>query len=89
VNLLGRVSQLDSIKRMALRAYLDHGEFPKLQVVRKLIELKLMHPGPEFGVREGVRDAVALYERDQRRVHVLSAAQVHTALKARKDCPIL
>lgn len=83
------VSNLDSVERMALRAYIDHGRLPKLQVLRALIGKRLIRPGPAFGLCAGVAEAVAAWEREQRRVHLLNAEQLERAIRARRDPVIL
>lgn len=78
------VSNLSTIDRMALRAYLDHNSLPKLQVVRRLIGLGLMHPGPYFSLVAGVREAVERYERERKRVNLLDPGKILRALRCRK-----
>ncbi len=83
------VSRLDSIHRMALRAYIDHGKLPKLQVVRGLVELKLIGPGPHFLLLPRVVEVVAACERERARRHTSSPSDIERAIRARKEPAIL
>lgn len=82
------IQGLSSIERMALRAFIDHGQIPKITVMHKLVQLRLITPGPLFELQAGVIDAVVEYERDTRRRHLSDPEQILRALRARRDPPI-
>ncbi len=79
---------LNPVEYRDLREYATHGIMPRLQTLGRFIQVGVVEAGT-FSIRDGVREAIAVREREKKQVHLLNGEQMERAVRARKDCPIL
>lgn len=82
-----RLKALNPVEYADLRQFAVQGIMPRLRTLGKFIQAGLIYPRT-FTLCAGVLDEIAEQEREKKRRHVLTPAQMEQALRARKDSPI-